>query len=310
VRYGAATGDPTPERHARLDEALDYYIKTWKPAKRSRLKVTKETMRRRRGYWLSVLSHHALKQFCAPGIMVDFQGGRFEIHRRLSIDHTLLAAAELVCWHLLRTKGTIPVQSLQRELKKLKMSRDGKHCRAILTLFAQRGIFRCTNASYRFGVPSASNEWNQSDGEARQWEPAPGARIPESFQNYFSHRVDARGRARYSPAEPDATSVSDGQTSKLWISVDLQATITMMFAGQLLRVANARVSPSSPVSSEENMTQGAAVGLGVGYQEATNASFGRREEEIWINRSEIWQRHCAHSPAAAAVQCAGRNDTR
>jgi hypothetical protein len=87
------------------------------------------------------------------------------------------------------------VQSLQRELKKLKMCRDGTHCRALLTLLARRGIFHCTNASYHFHVANAANGWNQTECEARRWEPVPGALIPKPFQAQFPHVVDCRGRA-------------------------------------------------------------------------------------------------------------------
>jgi hypothetical protein len=104
----AATGDPTPERYGRLDEAVDHFSKTWNHAKRAQLKVTIEQINRRSRFGLSVLSHWELKKFCEPQVMMDFQDRRFEIRRKLSISHNLLAAAELLCWRLTATHRNNP----------------------------------------------------------------------------------------------------------------------------------------------------------------------------------------------------------
>lgn len=284
VRYGAATGDPTPERFARLDEAINHFCKTWNSEKRAQPDLTLKQVRHRRQYWLSILSHTELKEFCAPQVMVDFQGRRFEIRRKLSITHELLAAAELACWRLLSRTGTIPVQSLHRELKKLKMSRDGKHYRAILTLFSRRGIFRCAKASFRFDVPDACNDWNQSQGEARQWEPEHGALIPRPFQAHFPHIIDRRGRARYSTTDQQQKAQPAPTVMIFPIPTPMQAAIWFLVTSRSLAWCDGldRRRPLSP--SELNVTHGAGHTYRDHERCVESGVTAWPEEEIWINR--------------------------
>jgi hypothetical protein len=74
VKFGAATGDATPERYARLDEALDHFSKNWNSAKPAQPEVTLEQVRHRRRYWESIMPQCELDDFCAPQVTVDFLG--------------------------------------------------------------------------------------------------------------------------------------------------------------------------------------------------------------------------------------------